>query len=293
MMFKKFLLCIPVLLLFCAAKQFNRMPGYDLAKPDKVLILPDTLREISGCTYLNESTFACVQDENGILFIYNVVKNKIESQHNFHIDGDYEGVTHTGEKMFILRSDGVLFAITNLKEKPSVKSYSTGIPASNNEGLCYDKDNNRLLIAAKGKIGKGKEYLDKRVIYSFDLNTYKLDTEPAFDFDLKKIREFAVKQKLPLETRSKKNGAIAEPVIRFNTSAICIHPVTKKLYLLSASDHLLFIFDMKGDLLNMALLDPNIFNKPEGITFNENGDMLITNEGQDKKPTALIFRYSL
>jgi len=292
MMLKRSIFYISLLLLFCSAKKFRTVPGYDLNAPHKVLILPDTLREVSGCAYLDSSTFACVQDENGIVFIYNVITNKIESQHSFHLDGDYEGVTIAGNKMFILRSDGVLFEVTNLKaQKPTVRSFPTGIPASDNEGLCYDKDNNRLLIAAKGKIGKGKEYLDKRVIYSFDLGTYKLDPEPAFDFNLNTIRDFAVKQKMPLKTKSKKNGNIAEPVIKFNTSAICIHPFTKQLYLLSASDHLLFIFDMKGNLLNMSLLDPNVFNKAEGISFNEKGDMLITNEGQDKKPTALLFRY--
>jgi hypothetical protein len=30
-----------------------------------------------------------------------------------------------------------------------------------------------------------------------------------------------------------------------------------------------------------------MFNKAEGIAFFENGDMLITNEGQDNKPTFL------
>jgi hypothetical protein len=49
---------------------------------------------------------------------------------------------------------------------------------------------------------------------------------------------------------------------------------------------------MNGDVLDVEALDPLIFNKPEGISFNEKGDMLITNEGQDKKPTALIFKYS-
>jgi hypothetical protein len=39
----------------------------------------------------------------------------------------------------------------------------------------------------------------------------------------------------------------------------------------------------------MQLLDPEMFNKSEGIAFYENGDMLITNEGQDKKPTLLHF----
>lgn len=40
---------------------------------------------------------------------------------------------------------------------------------------------------------------------------------------------------------------------------------------------------MKGNLEYIEQLDPIMFNKAEGITFYDNGDMLITNEGQDKK----------
>jgi hypothetical protein len=48
---------------------------------------------------------------------------------------------------------------------------------------------------------------------------------------------------------------------------------------------------MKGNLEHIEQLDPIVFNKAEGITFYDNGDMLITNEGQDKKPTVLFFKY--
>jgi uncharacterized protein YjiK len=145
------------------------------------------------------------------------------------------------------------------------------------------------LIASKGKIDKGLEFKDRRVIYGFDLKTYKISEEPAFSFSVENIKQFARSKKIPLPFRAKKNGA--EPILKFNTSAICIHPFTQELYLLSASEHLLFIFDMDGNVLDIIKLDPKIFNKPEGITFNEKGEMLITNEGQNKKPTALIFKY--
>jgi len=81
-------------------------------------------------------------------------------------------------------------------------------------------------------------------------------------------------------------------VIKFRTSAICIHPLTKRLYLLSAADHALFIFGPGGQPEHIELLDPGIFNKSEGITFFSNGDALITNEAQNKKATLLRFNYT-
>jgi hypothetical protein len=269
----------------------EKTTGYNLNKPDHTLILPDTLREISGLTEINTSFIACIQDENGILFIFDIINNRIKKQYNFHIDGDYEGITRVGKTIYILRSDGKLFEISDYdSEKFTLQSYITGIPASNNEGLCYDADNNRLLLACKSKLGKGPEFKNQRVIYGFDLKTKKLSVQPVYNFDVTTIKQFALENELSLPVRAKKYGS--EPVIKFFTSAIGIHPLTKKLYLLSASDHMLFIFDRNGKLEHIELLNPEeLFNKAEGITFFSNGDMLITNEGQDKKPTLLRFNY--
>jgi hypothetical protein len=52
---------------------------------------------------------------------------------------------------------------------------------------------------------------------------------------------------------------------------------------------MLFIFDRSGQIRHIEKLDPFLFNQPEGLTFFANGDMLITNEGQQKYPTLLRF----
>lgn len=280
----------------CGATYSNneKITGYNLSKPDRTSIMPYILHEISGLTMIDSGTFACIQDEDGILFIYDEKSNVIKHQYTFNIPGDYEGITRVGNTMYVLRSDGVLFEISDYTSKNfKLKMYDTGIPANNNEGLCYDPDNNRLLIACKGKIGKGSELKDKRVIYGFDLETRKLSDTPVFEFDLQTIKDFAGRNNsgIPVKSRKKKGLLFSEPLIKFSTSAICIHPVTKKLYLLSAADHLLFVFSMKGILEHIESLNPTLFNKAEGITFMDNGDMLISNEGQDRHPTLLYFRY--
>ncbi len=272
----------------CSTASREHIAGYDFSTPDTYFVLPDTLHEISGLTCIDRNSFACIQDENGILFIYNAEKNVLENQFIFHIDGDYEGITRVGKTIYILRSDGTLFEISDYQtDSFKLNSYITAIPANNNEGLCYDKENNRLLIACKGKIGKGPEFKDKRVIYGFDLRTKQLTTDPVIEFDLQSIKKYALVNELKVPSRTKKKGNVSEPVIKFRTSAIHIHPVTKKLFLLSAADHLLFVFDLDGNIEHIELLDSAMFNKAEGIAFFENGDMLITNEGQDKKPTLL------
>ena len=46
--------------------------NYNLSKPDKIYILPPALKEVSGITGTDASSIACIQDENGIIFIYDL-----------------------------------------------------------------------------------------------------------------------------------------------------------------------------------------------------------------------------
>jgi hypothetical protein len=262
--------------------------GYDLAKPDKTLELPGLLREISGVSDVDQNYVACIQDEKGILFIYDLGKNEIKQMTNFGRDGDYEDLALVGKTVYILRSDGFIIEISDYtSQNLKLKSYATAIPSKNNEGLFYDAANNRLLISTKNKIPKEHELKDMRFIYAFDLKTKKTALEPVYIFDADDIRKFARKDELEiLGTKKKKDSN----EIKFLPSAIAIHPITKNLYLLSAADHMLFIFE-KGSLKHIEKLDHKIFHQPEGISFLKNGDMLISNEGLTAPATILRFNY--
>ena len=137
---------LTVLLLGCGATFTNneKITGYNLTKPDNTFLLPDTLHEVSGLTDIDSTTFACIQDENGILFIYDAKNNVIKKQYTFNLDGDYEGITRVDQSIYVLRSDGTLFEISNYtSDNFKLTSYTTGIPANNNEGLCYDQENGK------------------------------------------------------------------------------------------------------------------------------------------------------
>jgi uncharacterized protein YjiK len=263
---------------------------YNLSAPDKVYPLPESLREISGITETDASSVACIQDEKGFLFIYDLMKEKIRKQYPFSNNGDYEGITRVGKTVYILRSDGMLFEIFDYEsEKSIIKTYSTGIPANDNEGLCYDKISNRLLIAPKSNSTLESDDKNKRCIFAFDLKSKKLVVKPLFVFHIKTLVKFASENKLKVPMKSDKKGDKKEPDIEFRPSALGIHPITNKLFILSGMEKLLFVFNMKGEIEYIVKLDPDLFPQPEGITFLNNGDMLISNE--DKKPTILRFNY--
>lgn len=285
-------LCLTTGLYLNSSFSNQKITGYNLTQPDFNFTLPPILHEISGVTIIDSVTVACIQDENGILFIYDISNNSIKREYPFLFNGDYEGIARVGKNMYVLRSDGVLFEITDYETAHfKTNSYVTGIPANNNEGLCYDAENNRLLIASKSAPGKGSEFKNQRGIYAFDITTKKLNDAAIINFDVHDIKRFAEEKQLKLPVKRKKKGRKTQTVLKFRTSEIAIHPITNKLYLLSAADHMLFIFDKKGDIEHIEQLDRDMFNKAEGITFFDDGDMLITNEGQDKKPSLLRFNY--
>lgn len=266
--------------------QIGSTNGYDFTSPEFELKLPEILLEISGLTDIDNQTVACVQDEKGIVFLYDLKNNKIKKQFEFDKDGDYEGITRIGNSLYVLRSDGKLFEIDNYKNEAfKVNEYDTEIPVANNEGLGYDPINNRLLIAGKSE-PKGDEYKDIKAVFAFDLNTKTASKKPVYEFSEQQIKEFVKKH----DTQSDKNKD-DEPKVKINPSGIAVHPSTGKLYVLSSKGNLIYIFNQNSEVETVHHLDKKMFNQPEGITFLDNGDMLISNEGGKEQPTILLFPF--
>jgi uncharacterized protein YjiK len=258
--------------------------GYNLSNPDRTIKLPPVLHEVSGIALLDSTTVACVQDENGIVFMLDLKKGEIRDQLIFHTPGDYEGITSDGSKIYILRSDAALFRIEPDGSSGSLKTgFSAGVAPNEYEGLCYDCRNNRLLVMPKHKPGKDSENEGRHPVYAIDPGSETLLKQPVFGISLKEINKFAY------DNNIKASGDDSK--IKFKPSAIGIHPLTNEFYVLSAVARMLFVFDMSGTVVHIEKLDKDIFNMPEGISFFENGDMMISNEGRKNPPTILIFNY--
>lgn len=275
------------ILLLLAGNEINaQIPHYNFSTPDDKIILPEILHEVSGITMVDQNTVACVQDELGIVFFYNLEINKIERKIHFAKEGDFEGIAKADNDLYILRSDGQLTKLKNFKsEEYTIQTFNTNVPADDSEGLCYDEANNQLLIGCKSKLNIKPERKDLRAIYAFDLKTNKIENQPAFEFNINALREFTRSKGIKILSAKKK-----EELLKLRMSAIAIHPISQKLYLISAKDQLLFVIDKNGKPESVALLDAKLFNKAEGITFTANGDMLISNEGDDQNPTLLRFK---
>jgi len=234
--------------------------------------MPMELAEISGISYMDGQRFACVQDELGKIFIYNATLSSVEKEISFGVPGDYEELAVVGETIWVLRADGKLFEVSNMNAaKPSVKEYSTQLTTKQDpEGLCYDKKNNRLLIAIKGAEPGTENY---KGIYAFDLDSKKMDPQPVFKIDL--------------QNKVFGNGSDKKKRNTINPSGISIHPVSGDMYIIDGRNQQLLIMDAAGNIKKLYGLNSKEFAQPEGITFNTAGDLFIANEGT-KQPGNIV-----
>ena len=220
--------------------------------------LPDELREVSGIAYINEGRFACVQDEDGYIFIYNTAEGRIEQKIPFAGAGDYEGIALAGPHAYIVRSDGTLYEVLNYAlENREVKTYKTPLNADHNiEGLTYDSKSRRLLVSVKDEDPNMK---DRKGIYTFDLSAKQLSQQPAYAIATHDAR---------YNSRGKKG---------VRPSDIGIHPGTGSHFIIDGPGQKLLVFDSAGQLQDVSELGA-AFAKPEGITFDPAGSIFISNE---------------
>ncbi len=233
--------------------------GYDLSKPSKFVKLPKTLNEISGLAYLNRRNLLSVQDEKGTIYQISTHSGKIKKERNFGKKGDYEGICLIDKTIYVLRSDGTLFQVKGNKSKKYEFKHHKNMDF---EGLCYDEDHNRLLVACKENLHKGSK--KEIFIYAFDLKNKKYKKKPFLHIKKKDVHK------------------------NFKPSGITVHP-NGTIYILSSFSKSLLVISPEGSILDKTQLNEYIFHQPEGIAFDKKGRLFISNEKHKTYPTLLRF----
>lgn len=229
---------------------------------EKTWELPGKLEEISGIAFLDTHRVACIQDENGVIYIYNLNSQKIEKEIPFGSSGDYEGIAINGDTVYVVESNGMIYEIGDFMNNPQLQEYQTGLSESNDvEGLFYDKRKDRLLVALKEKDPYSKEY---KGIYSFNLKQKKLEKEPAY----KMTFEEAVFKKV----RKKNVQRIFKP------SEVIVNR-DGDIVVLEGEQPKLLVLDASGKAKELYFLNRDDFPQPEGLAYDPSGSLYISNEG--------------
>ncbi len=270
---------------YSCAPASNHTAGfkYDLQHPTRQFDLPRSLREISGITFYTDHQLACIQDEKGKIYIYNMKKEVVKESIEFGPDHDYEAITMVNDTFYVLHSTGTIFRVTGFgSDIQQTKKYDTFLKKENNtEGLCYDPFSSTLLVACKGvSHKKGKE--DTKEIYSFDLTSGKLSKKPVYKIRIEDLEKFMNKANINLPATMKENSF-------FEPSEIAVHPATNDIYVLSSVGKMIAVLDRTGKIKDVAMLDPSIAAHPEGMTFSNDGTLYISSEGNGKENVILEF----
>ncbi|CAM4321214.1 SdiA-regulated domain-containing protein [Gillisia limnaea] len=232
--------------------------------------LPDILVEVSGISYMENGKIACVQDEDGFIFIYNLESASVERKIEFAGHGDYEGIALVGTTAYVLRSDGTLFEVKNFENNLlKTNEYSFDFPSNYDfEGLGYDQKKNRLLLGFKSKTED-----DFKSIYAFDLDTKKMKDQPVYKiyfndpvFDILDM---------------KPSNKMLQP------SEISINPDNGKIYILEGINPKLLILDSTGIPEKLHVFKKKQFRQAEGLTFGPTGELFISNEGNGNSGNIL------
>lgn len=230
--------------------------------------LPDELEEISGLTTLSNGNLGAVQDEDGLLFEIDRETGDVITAEEFGDDGDYEGVEATPDALWVLKSNGTVYELQRAGETGiEAESFNTDLSGRNDaEGLGYDAERNRLLIALKGH--PGKDLGNVRAIYAFDLVTKALSEAPILLLDRDVVDT---------------NGE------NFKPSALAVRPGTREIYILSSVKKSLLVVLPDGTIQSAVALSPELYRQPEGIAFASDGTLFISNEGAGSAATLLRF----
>ncbi len=270
---------------------------YDLTRPDLRITLPNELIEISGLTWIGDDKLACVQDEDGLIFILDLQEKAIEKKIEFEDDGDYEGIELVDDDAWILKSNGNLYRVSNWQddEKRSTKKYETDLSKKNDcEGLGFDAGNNGLLIACKGfpHLDKDEDGSSQKAIYYYDLEEKELQKKPVFIIDLDQVKYYKKYNTMTtwgveiLSLIDESKGDVS-----FQPSGIAIHPKTGNIYVTGAVGDMIIVLHPSGEILAMIALDTTKFRQPEGICFDPEGNLYISNEGKESRANLMKFNY--
>ncbi len=266
---KKLFLSILIIACGITACSSQREPafeirGYDYSKRT-VFELEKPLQEISGLAYDKQrDEFLAVNDEQGNVFVLNSKTFNIKRKLHFGEKGDYEEVQLTDSMLYVLHSDGNVFKMKyNGDSISEILMIEYKGSKAEFESFYILQDKNQLaLIPKNSKLGFSNK----------ETKSHKQDASTGMP----------VKHGNERIDWNKLSG-----VSVLHPSAVAIHPLTKEIYIVASIEKLLLVLDEQYNVLAEYALPASTFQQPEGITFDKEGNLYISNEANGTKPTII------
>lgn len=259
--------------------KYTSPKGYDLNHPDK-FNMPESLLEISGIAFYHDKsdTVYSIQDEDGDLFRQAWGKKK-QWHMTFGPKKDYEDLAILKETVIVLNSDGSLYAFPfaeRLKEKvENLNIFKDILPKGEYESIYADQQTNQLYLLCKNCKTDKKDKHMSGTIFTYNDSKKELISSGNFSMDL--------------------SALIADETILksgLKASALTRDPHTGEWYILSSVNKLLIVATPDWKVKSVHKLNSSIFNQPEGLAFDDQMNLYISNEG-DELTDGNILKFAL
>ena len=252
--------------------------SYNVKNPTLKWKLPSELVEVSGNTWVDKDHLILIEDIHPNLYLIKLDDKNATLEKSIPFASeekekfDIEDVTLVNNIVYALWSHGTIFKITNWQNQPQVEKIKTFLKKENNtEGLCYDPVTQNLLIACKDESGLADEKKSTKAVYQYDMKEDQVKNPP-----------FLLIQKDDFVN-------VTNQKLKFNPSAIAVHPVTHDVYLLSTRDNkCMAVYSHSGALKSFQFIDAELMPQPEGICFSPDGKLYISSEGKKGEPGNLF-----
>jgi len=260
----------------CKRSATSSPEGYQINHPETIE-LGKVLNEISGiCFNYETGSLLAISDSKEQVFEMDLRNIKLRDYTAKIVpqDSDLEDLVKVNATLYLLLSRGEIMEIPEkARDTAGVKTYTLGLQGNKDfETLYYDRSVDALIMMCKScEVEKGRGV---RTAYRFDLKTKTFDSTEFYAISKDDVR-----------------NALKTENVKFDPSAAAIHPINKRLYILSSAGNLLVIADTRGKVSEAYELNPEIFPQAEGIAFAPNGDMFISNEAKYGRATLLRFPY--
>lgn len=282
--------CLTACLIFgitCGqSKKINGNVPFDLTRPDSIIVLPDVLHEISGMTWYN-SLILAIQDEAGVIYRIDPQRGLLNNKGQaFTGKGDFEAIEALDSMIYILTSEGELFVISLSSTQDVInQTVVNTLPyrkKENFEGMTIHKGSGLLFIVAKETPENAKKHM-----YPIDPDHPEQSQDPVYTFNIDTLQAYLDAGRRQ-STRRLAEWLTGEEYT-FNPSAIAIDPLSDRYYVLSYPGQQLLILSPEFNIEALMYLDPSYFQQPEGICFDDSGNLYISNEARSGNSNILIF----
>lgn len=197
----------------------------------------------------------------------------------FAPQGDFEDLAILGNQVFVLNSHGELFSfpINEMGKKESLMAKETVnvLPKAEYEGLYADQQEYKLYVLCKScEIDKKTKKVTGYVLkYHAEIDSLAL--ESVFKLDLMQLKTIDQKLKTSL-----------------SPSALAKNIKTNEWFILSSANKLLLVTDAQWKIKAAHKLNSSTFNQPEGIAFDKDQNLFISNEGDEVTDGNILkFKY--